>query len=414
METYLSEKNGRRLIILCWLAYTTAYLGRLNFSASLVEIIDSFGTTKAAAGLVASFFFFAYGAGQLINGFLSRRYNPRIAIAAALTVSAALNVAMTFAGGVAVMKYIWLCNGLAQSVLWSTLIHTLGVSLPGNMLKRAILVMSTTAALGTALSYGMTALAITVASWRWAFYVGAAIMLAVAAVWFTALPRGIAKGEGQRHAKETGSGKKARLTPVFLFELAILLLLAIFTNFIKDGLTTWTPDILFSMYSLPKALSIILTLTLPLIAVSGAFFSVRASKWIKNHVSLCGVFFAIAFVATGALFLLINYGGWILTLGGFALTVCAVSAVNNVITSMVPLAWRDRLDSGFTAGLLNSFCYIGSTLSSVLLGLLADARGWNGVFVLLLLLTGAAIFVCAATAMVRKAHGKKEGESRVG
>ena len=323
METYLSEKNGKRLIVLCWLAYTTAYLGRLNFSASLVEIIDSFGTTKAAAGLVASFFFFAYGAGQLINGFLSRRYNPRIAIAAALTISAALNVAMTLAGGVAVMKYIWLCNGLAQSVLWSTLIHTLGVSLPGNMLKRAILVMSTTAALGTALSYGMTALAITVASWRWAFYVSAAILLVVAAVWFTALPRG--KQHPQR-AKAVESGKKARLTPVFLFELAILLLLAIFTNFIKDGLTTWTPDILFSMYSLPKALSIILTLTLPLIAVSGAFFSVRASKWIKNHVSLCGLFFAIAFVATGALFLLINYGGWILTLGGFALTVCAVSA----------------------------------------------------------------------------------------
>ncbi len=411
METYLSEKNGKRLIVLCWLAYTTAYLGRLNFSASLVEIIDSFGTTKAAAGLVASFFFFAYGAGQLINGFLSRRYNPRIAIAAALTISAALNVAMTLAGGVAVMKYIWLCNGLAQSILWSTLIHTLGVSLPGNMLKRAILVMSTTAALGTALSYGMTALAITVASWRWAFYVSAAILLVVAAVWFTALPHG--KQHPQR-AKAVESGKKARLTPVFLFELAILLLLAIFTNFIKDGLTTWTPDILFSMYSLPKALSIILTLTLPLIAVSGAFFSVRASKWVKNHVSLCGVFFAIAFVATGTLFLLINYGGWILTLGGFALTVCAVSAVNNVITSMVPLAWRDKLDSGFTAGLLNSFCYIGSTLSSVLLGLLADARGWNGVFVLLLLLTGIAVLVCAVTTMVRRVREKKEGKNHAG
>lgn len=396
------------MIFLCWLAYTTAYLGRLNLSASLVEIIDSFGSTKAAAGLIASFFFFAYGAGQLVNGFLSRRYNPRLAIAAALAVSAVINVAMTFAAGPAVMKYLWLANGLAQSVLWSTLIHTLGVKLPENMLKRAILVMSTTAALGTAVAYGMTALAITAASWRVAFYASAAAMAAVAVVWFVALPGG-SQGQHTEKSAETAHSaeKRTRLAPIFLFELGILLVLAIFTNFIKDGLTTWTPDILFSLYELPKALSIVLTLALPLIAVSGAFFSLRLSKRIPNHVSLCGTFFAVAFVTTGALFLLINYGGWILTLGGFTLTVCAVSAVNNVITSMVPLAWRERLDSGFTAGLLNSFCYVGSTLSSALLGWLADRSGWNGVFVLLLVLTGAAVVICVAAGAVRKAAGNK-------
>ena len=81
-----ADRQAKRLIFLCWLAYTTAYLGRLNFSACLVDIIDTLGTTKQAAGLVTSCFFFAYGAGQLINGILSKRYRPRIVIAAALLV----------------------------------------------------------------------------------------------------------------------------------------------------------------------------------------------------------------------------------------------------------------------------------------------------------------------------------------
>ena len=41
-----ADRQAKRLIFLCWLAYTTAYLGRLNFSACLVDIIDTLGTTK--------------------------------------------------------------------------------------------------------------------------------------------------------------------------------------------------------------------------------------------------------------------------------------------------------------------------------------------------------------------------------
>ena len=40
MITYLSKKQGNRLIFLCWLVYSSAYLGRLNYSASLVQIMN--------------------------------------------------------------------------------------------------------------------------------------------------------------------------------------------------------------------------------------------------------------------------------------------------------------------------------------------------------------------------------------
>ena len=61
-----------------------------------------------------------------------------------------------------------------------------------------------------------------------------------------------------------------------------------------------------------------------------------------------------------------------------------MSGVNNVITSMAPLYWKDKVNSGKIAGILNGFCYLGSTLSSYGLGLVSDMGGWNAVLILLL------------------------------
>ena len=36
----LSNKKSNFLIFLCWAAYTSAYIGRLNYNASMVEILS--------------------------------------------------------------------------------------------------------------------------------------------------------------------------------------------------------------------------------------------------------------------------------------------------------------------------------------------------------------------------------------
>ena len=98
------------LVFTAWLAYTIAYVGRLNYSASIVEIISQTGAGKEAAGAVSSFFYAAYGAGQLINGILSKKYAPRISVTVALIGSAASNFAMTLCPDVSGMRFVWFFN----------------------------------------------------------------------------------------------------------------------------------------------------------------------------------------------------------------------------------------------------------------------------------------------------------------
>ena len=99
--------------------------------------------------------------------------------------------------------------------------------------------------------------------------------------------------------------------------------------------------------------------------------------------------------------ILINYNVMPLTVGCFALVSCFMAGVNNVITSMVPLQMRERVNSGRLAGILNGFCYLGSTFSSYGLGAIADGFDWVAVFYVLIGVCSFA-FVIGVVAMLVK------------
>ena len=65
----LSDSKQSKLIYIVTKMYTSVYLAKLNYGALTVEIIMEMGCTKSAAGMGGSFFFFAYGIGQVVNGF---------------------------------------------------------------------------------------------------------------------------------------------------------------------------------------------------------------------------------------------------------------------------------------------------------------------------------------------------------
>ncbi len=57
MKTIGKQSSVLR-IVLCWLADTVAYVGRLNFSAYIEPIRNQLGASKTELGLIGSFFFF--------------------------------------------------------------------------------------------------------------------------------------------------------------------------------------------------------------------------------------------------------------------------------------------------------------------------------------------------------------------
>ncbi len=394
----ISKKRETRIIFICWLAYTAAYVGRLNFSASNVAIMESLGATKPEAGLVSSFFFFAYGAGQLVNGILSKHYNAKYVIFGSLTVSAVLNLLMPLCNDISVMKYIWLFNGMAQSVLWSTLIKTLSDFVSDKRLPSAILAMSTTVAIGTLISYGISAIFAKSGLWQAVFYVASGALIVSAFVWLMLF--------GPSKKKETEQAKvkteKVKMSKSVGIALALAAIAGVANGFVKDGITTWVPSVLYEEFNLSKSFSILLTLFLPMVSTLGATIAKKTHEKIKTHSTMNMIFYAISTLLCAGIILSLRIHSLPAIMVCFIGLACTMAMINNVITSMFALDHRGLLNAGFAAGLLNTFCYVGSTATTYVLGAVSQSKGWNAVFVIMLAVCFAAVIICSANIFKRK------------
>ena len=388
------KKKERRLLFLCWLVYTVAYLGRYSVNANIGLIMDAYAVTRTEAGLITTCFFFAYGAGQFLNGVLARCYPKRWLFPVALCISAGLNLAVFFGVPFPALKYLWALNGLVQSCLWPAIVDIIGSQFDEYYSQKSVLVMSTTIAIGTLIIYGCSALFVQYLNYRFSFLLGALAMLAAGTLWlclYSPVPlpcKAAMPGQEASHAKK-------KLTAAILLMLAMLAAVAVFDNFVKDGLQTWVPVILRDLYKIPDSSSILLTLVLPLMGIGGASTAVALNRRIRQPIALCAVFCAASFLCILGILFLKSYSIWIV-LAFFAAVILLMHAINNVVTIMTPLFLRDSVDSGKMAGILNGCCYVGSTVSTVCLGRIADASGWNAVFLTLLGCMGLGVLLCCA------------------
>ena len=409
---YLKKKEASLLILGCWLVYTAAYIGRLDYSASMVKIISELGITNDQGGLVYSCFALTYGIGQLVNGILCKRYNPKFVITGALLVSAIVNIFMPLSGDFRVMAGLWLVNGIVQSMLFSLLIRTLSRNIASHTISKAIYVMSSTVAAGTASAYGLSALFVALGAWKITFFVAAALLTAAAITWvciMTKVEKAIKNGETEEDElaalkKDTNAAVsgKSRAGAIFFATLVFVAITAIANGFIKDGVNNWLPKILRDEFSVPDSLSIILTLLLPLFSILGSFIARNLYLKLKNHLFINGIFYSIAFTLALTVYLIYPLRTVAFTMVLFIGLACMMAAINNVITSMFPLDNRDKMDSGLLAGLLDTLCYVGSSAAGTLLGKMSQSMGWSSVLVTLFIFAGVAATICLSFSVLTK------------
>lgn len=405
------DKRQWLLVALCWAIYTASYLGKYCYNANKSVIMSYFSIDKATAGLVGTCFFIAYGAGQVVNGLLCKKYNIRFVVFGSLLISACCNAAMAFCDEFAVLKYVWFINGATLSVLWPTLVRLLSETLSDDYCPRAVVVMGTSVAVGTFITYGISAafnagIGSSV-SYKYAFLTAIICLPVLALVWNFAYPKLVGKGKAEKEENTIEPQtikapiEKKKIGSSLMISLVILAFFAVVTNLVKDGLTTWIPKILEDTYEMPSYLSILLTLFLPMLALFGTAVAVRLNKNIPDTVDLCAIAFAFIGILMGAVMLFANLSAAVMILC-LSLVSLSSSAINNAVTSMFPLYHKAEINSGMAAGVLNGFCYIGSALSDYGLGLIADLSGWNAVFIVLCVASEVCVLIAIIRAIVKK------------
>ncbi len=370
------------LIFLCWLMYVASYVARYSYNANITVIASAFSIEDySQTGLVTTCFFFAYGIGQVVCGLLCKRFNKKFVLFGAALLSAGVNLLVFFGADFVFYKYLWLLNGAALSTFWCSLILTLSENLETKRLRTAILVMGTTVVFGSFIAYGLSALCAFFKYWKVTFLVAAVVIATVGIVWVTSYDRVVSKKSEETilvGQDETVQGNKG-----LRWSLIVLAFFAVVCNLIKDGLLTWVPSILKKQYGFDDSFSIILTLTLPIVGFGGIVLVSQLKKKMNGFVGISGVLYACALLCLFGVLFSFELDTWLPMLIFFALVYCFMSGMNNVVTACAPLYLRGQMNSGLLAGVLDGFCYAGSTISAYGLGVFADFWGWKSVFILL-------------------------------
>ncbi|MBP5312596.1 MAG: MFS transporter, partial [Clostridia bacterium] len=354
-----SSSSQNRLIALCWLVYTVSYLGRYSFSSNITNIMDFFGVSHADAGLVTTFFFFAYGAGQFINGLLCKKYDKQILFPAVLITASLANVAV-FAGiPFGAVKYVWLVNGIVQSVLWSSIVNILTDMLDEKHLKTSLVVLGSTTAAGTFITYFAGFLFTHLGRFMFIFLFAAIVMTAVGFVWAFSYKRICAEiklyrpdanaSSGDTAESQPGAAAAGRFTKAMVASIIIFAVFAVICNFLKDGLQTWVPGMLKEIYGLEDSVAILVSLILPLLSAACGAFTVFARKYIKNTILLTAVLFAVCGVFSVALKLLIGVS-FFLSAAFYGIIAFLSHCINTCITVVTPFHFKNTGRSGLLSG----------------------------------------------------------------
>lgn len=390
------NKKSVLLIIMAWLVYCSSYLGRYSYNSNIIAIINHFDVSHASAGLVTTFFFFAYGIGQIVNGLLCKFYSKKWTIGIVLILSAIINFLVCFNIPFVYFKYLWLLNGFLHSFIWPILILTLAENLNQKEIKKSVVVMGTTVAVGTSLAYGLSSLYALFDGFKYSFLTAGIGMLIIGLCWiifYSRFTKSLMVNENNKELEVETNKNQKNVSLHILLILGFMAIMAIVNNLVKDGLATWVPSIMQEKYHFSDSLSIFLTILLPILGMIGTIIAVLISEKIKSFFKLISIMFFISTICLLFVNLFFNTNYWFIVFCFFGLISLFMYGINNIITNMFPLYVRDKINSGLVAGVLDGCCYIGSTISSYGLGVIVDKFGWNVLFYFLFSICAIAFIV---------------------
>ena len=374
------DRAQTKTLLVCFVIYFCAYLGRLNLSATLDYIMQSFaGIGKTRAGLIQTVFAVTYAGGQLLFGSISDHIRPKRLILTGLLGSALCNLLFSFMNGYVPLLICWTGNGIFQSMIWTPIVIYMAHTFRPEQRKSASFILSLTLALGNLAAWGcsigvtegllLTGMSVSEA-WRYSYRIPTLMLCVAALTAFFMLPSGLRSA-----SKGANDAQRAPVGKLIGTGLLFMLLCCIMNGFIRDGVITWAPTIV----SGKSKLSSLVIPCINLLGIMLGSFLVRKARIniraLIGLMMLCVGLFALtlAFSKSAAAPVLA------LLLG---VTSALLYGTNPLLTTLTPMQYEGFGRVGLVAGLIDCSIYLGSSLAGFLSGLISEAYGsWYGVYV---------------------------------
>lgn len=364
----------KKIFILCWTAYAGGYLCRTNLSIVIPDLIRELHWEKTFIGLISSLFFWAYAFGQLINGYVGDRINPRIFIFISLILSSLVNVILGLISNKFFFAVLWGINGFLLSMLWGPIIRTLGLWFSDEDNNKICFGISTSMFIGYIVYWGPIGRIIRDINWRLIFLSPGILVFLFSFYWLKSIP--YKKEEIKEKNLDT---EKLSIKELFTPTLFLIATACIVQGIVKESMGLWTPIILKETFgeSIPLFISFI-----PFFSLIGLFFIGQINqKNKKKEEDTVRILYLASLITCIFLFLLLGFNIF-LTIILLGILSALFYGINVLLLANIPLRFTKYNTTSTVAGFLDFSSYIGSALGNIFTGILASNFGWKRIILL--------------------------------
>lgn len=362
-------RNKGMIFAVCYISYTLIYVARLNLSMAASTLKNKGVLSSAQIGLLGSVFFVVYAVGRLINGALSERFPARNMIAGGLLLGALANIFFGFLPPFAALTVLWGVNAYAQSMLWSSVLKTVGAVYGESRAQKMSAYMVTSVATGNIAGIIIAMLLIRFFGAAAAFILPGALLAVSAAAAFFII------GKPDKCAKGTFSGTQALKNK----EVRFMALPAVFHGVMKDNISLWMAVYVTDKFGINIEKFAFYLLLIPIAGLAGRFLYPPIYKLLnynENSVSLIG-FLLCALLSVLLIFAAVSPVAAVLYLGGIYIS---VSLINTSVLTVFPMRFYSEGMSGTISGLMDFSTYSGAGIGSAVYGGAISVFGYSAMF----------------------------------
>ena len=392
------ERWRRTIFGITWLAYAGMYLTRKAFSAAKVALgpDTAIGLTKGQMAGIDTAYSVAYAAGQFIFGIAGDRLGTRRVVMAGLVGSVLAAIATGMSGTALAFGVFMFLQGIFQSTGWAPLSKNLARFFSRRERGAVMGFWCTNYAVGGWVATVVAAVAAEKFGWRYAFFLPAAGLLAIAALFYV-FQRNRPEDVGlppieTYHAEKMGIEPEAILprsdrTPWTVVKDVLrspMVLMLCFTYFcLKPArylLLFWGPQYIHETLDTGVAVSAFVSSTFELGGPIGVllgglisdkvFGSRRVPVAVISLLMLAVIFYFMKAIPHTKLAL----GGALFVIGLF------LYAADSLLSGTAAVDFGTEEGASTASGLINGSGSIGQIIGPAIPGLVPKSWGWSGVF----------------------------------
>jgi len=374
------------------IGYAAFYIVRFNFSMAMPSFLKDFNLTTGDLGLILSLFSLIYGVGKFLNGILADHANPQYFMAIGLAASGIVSILLGFSVGIVTISFLWLLNAWFQSMGWPPCARSMTKWYPPN--KRGLMwgIWNSSHQIGGIISLVIAGYLIQHFGWRAAFIVPGIFVIMLVPVLInrlrdTPLSLGLPcltqynaeAYAGVSHIETSTDSVKTLFSEHIIHNkyLWYLCFANFFVYIIRIGILTWAPLFLLQHKDINLVNAGWSTAAFEFAGIFGGLLAGYLSDTVfRGRRGPINLFFSIVLVLGLACLYWLPEGNFIYA----ALILAVIGFMVYGPQMLVGVAAADVSTANASAtatGLTGTFGYLGSTVCSILIGLIVGFWGWD-------------------------------------